>query len=252
MSFAQPVARSRRAAMQQSRNVVEVTSEAQLRAALAALPDPSKAVRCAGKRIVISESFKLSSTVVLNDNHSGLVIDGRHSAGFFTVSSSRTAFRIEDTPTDISFVNIKLGDSAVSVLWDTFIEIQTDASLLLDNVSGLCGVLLGGTGDANGCAVRNCFAGGIQSPLKSCRIQGCRFENNISLSSTRSTFTGNVFGPGVDLTISAGAANAIVGNTFSGGDITTSASSGLNTISANSDVGTITAHASDTTNGDNT
>lgn len=50
---------------------------------------------------------------------------------------------------------------------------------------------------------------------------------------------------------SAGGDNSIVGNSLAGGDITTTAGAGSNTISANTDTGTITAHASDSTNGDN-
>lgn len=271
--FTRPRARPPLAAVSSQQNMLAVSTEDELLAALTSLPRSDGA--CYGRGINIVGDITLTGSVTLGAQHSGLLITSSSNARLSTSTTLAQAFSLSAADgVTLERLTLGAGFSATS-----FVKLDGD-----DHTIDAVGVLSGATvtnlvrmGLATSARVLDCYSQSssaivlVQGP--SSGIGNCVISGNISftgglrqLSMIKSivsmntdlggweTFparntddcvcTGNAMAGQIAIYAGIGR-NVISSNAMAGFNISTSATTGQNTIVGNTNVGTITNAATD-------
>lgn len=276
--FTRPRARPPLAAVSSQQNMLAVSTEDELLAALTSLPRSDGA--CYGRGINIVGDITLTQPIKLRQQHSGLVITSSSNARLSTKTALTQAFDcalcvnliIERLSVDAGFSVTSFVQFALSsecTVRGILVGVSASLTNLVTHISGSslcvdgCMVSSGGpavvliVGAINGFMDRGIvsnninFSGGIATlNLRNSAVYG-----NIALGGwtngnqqTKDVMvTGNRFSGAITLIGSAaGSGNiSIVGNSMGNSNINTSATAGSNSIVGNVNVGTITNAATD-------
>lgn len=275
--FTRPRARPPLAAVSSQQNLIAVSTEDELLAALTSLPRSDGA--CYGRGINIVGDITLSRKIVLSRQHSGITITSSSKARMATSKPLDAAIEIICPNVTVDSIFLGNGFSATSFIvfgYDPILGITADDSRISNNeiqdnavvssfvnsslVSVFCDisgnkvsqlgpscVLLSGVFGVVGSVIgRNInFFGGISSRVErstichNSQIGTMSFSGGFGTCVNGNNLTGNIV-------LSANCSRySIVGNHMYSNNIDTSASLGQNSIVANVDTGTITNAATD-------
>jgi hypothetical protein len=271
--FTRPRARPPLAAVSSQQNMLAVSTEDELLAALTSLPRSDGA--CYGRAINIVADITLTRTVTLGAQHSGLLITSSSNARLNTASPLAQAFSLS-AASSVTLERMVLGATFSST---SFVRIDGNGHSVKDILvlNGAALTNLVRCGSASSMRIMDCYS---QSSLSvvlavgpSSGIGNCVFSGNVlftggiqNVSLTKSAIYGNSSLGGWTtfpgritedcacygnimtglIGIYAGAGrNVIASNSMNGFDIDTSATTGNNSIVGNTNVGTITNASTD-------
>jgi hypothetical protein len=273
--FTRPRARPPLAAVSSQQNMLAVSTEDELLAALTSLPRSDGA--CYGRAINIIADITLTRTVELLRQHSGLLITSSSNARLSTKTAFSPAFFVRQNASGVtidglsttsaflsavvvqafansglSILNISV-NSAPSAI--TVASLGTVASALIDGcvadtASGTNASIVSiAAGSTTGVVIRGNrnFRGAISAQSAS----SCIITMNSALGAITASpsFNSNIISfntmVGAITVGSTSGNNAITGNAMNGNNITTSTGTGGNSIVGNTNVGTITNASTD-------
>jgi hypothetical protein len=274
--FTRPRARPPLAAVSSQQNMLAVSTEDELLAALTSLPRSDGA--CYGRAINIIADITLTRSITLGAQHSGLLITSSSNARLVTSSVLTAAFVVNGDDVTIEKMRLSDGFSATTFARPvgdraSIVGISLDSSssvLMLVDASGNCkdiiirgnrafplsGNLVGAT-TGSGSVTRGVisenfdFSGGIsstaliQSNVSANMSFGGWSDAGSSLGSILSMVAGNYLTNSITITNPASGYCSIIGNGMNGAGINTSATFGSNSIVGNTNVGTITNASTD-------
>jgi hypothetical protein len=265
--FTRPRARPPLAAVSSQQNMLAVTTEDELLAALTALPRSDGA--CYGRGINIVGDITLTGTVTLGAQHSGLLITSSSNARLSTKTASVTPTFFVQRANDVIIERLVLPSTFLSARFvqTSFSRSTVVRSINVVNASQSFTMMLVGAGSFNA-SVHDCFAS-TQISISVSIIEvasgsqwkasgNIDFNGDVQITSTSGVITGNVrlgriLGAAMSQSVissntmvgdiqlqSGGARNVISGNVMNGYNINTLSTNGENSIVGNVDVGTIT------------
>lgn len=266
--FTRPRARPPLAAVSSQQNMLAVTTEDELLAALTALPRSDGA--CYGRGINIVGDITLTRGITLGAQHSGLLITSSSNARLSTKTAAVTPTFFIQRANDVIIERLVLPSTFLSARFvqTSFARSTVVRSINVVSASQSFTMMLVGTGSFNA-SIHDCFASVQSLPTAISIIEvasgsqwkvggNIDFNGDVQITSTSGVITGNVrlgrvLGSVMSQSVissntmvgdillqSGGARNVICGNVMNGYNINTLSTNGENSIVGNVDVGTIT------------